>query len=217
MSDIGSLFGAAGPGQQRPPRPAPQAQPAGERDNQPGPPGPPEAPALPAITLPKGGGAVHGIDEKLTVGLATGAANLSVQFPATPARQGFGPKLSLSYDSGFGNGIFGLGWRLTTASITRKTSLGLPLYQDADDSDVFILSDAEDLVPLLVPDGEGWAPVVSQDPTGAYTVRQYRPRAEAAFTRIERWQDNTTGDVHWRTTSRDNVVSLFGQAEQPRG
>jgi RHS repeat-associated protein len=216
MSDIGSLFGAAGPGQQRPPRPAPQAQPAGERDNQPGPPGPPEAPELPAITLPKGGGAVHGIDEKLTVGLATGAANLSVQFPATPARQGFGPKLSLSYDSGFGNGIFGLGWRLTTASITRKTSLGLPLYQDADDSDVFILSDAEDLVPLLVPDGEGWAPVVSQDPTGAYTVRQYRPRAEATFTRIERWQDNTTGDVHWRTTSRDNVVSLFGQGPSSR-
>ena len=34
-------------------------------------------------------------------------------------------------------------------SITRKTSKGLPRYDDAADSDVFILSGAEDLVPLL--------------------------------------------------------------------
>ncbi|HTT91400.1 MAG TPA: SpvB/TcaC N-terminal domain-containing protein [Acidimicrobiales bacterium] len=166
---------------------------------------------MPGITLPKGGGAVRGIDEKLTVGLATGAANLTVPFPASPGRQGSGPKLTLSYDSGAGNGVFGLGWRLTVASITRKTSLGLPLYQDADDSDVFILSDAEDLVPLLVPEGDNWSPAVSQDATGTYTVRQYRPRAEAAFARIERWQDNATGDVHWRTVSGDNVTSLYGQ------
>jgi RHS repeat-associated protein len=176
----------------------------------------PKGPQLPGITMPKGGGAVKGIDEKLTVNLATGTAGLSVPFPATPGRQGHGPKLSLEYDSGGGNGPFGIGWRLPAASITRKTSLGLPLYQDADDSDVFVLSGAEDLVPLLEGSGSGWAPVAGPDPTGAYTVRAYRPRAEAAFSRVEKWTLNATGETHWRAVSRDNVTTLFGQDETSR-
>ena len=38
------------------------------------------------------------------------------------------------------------------ASITRKTDKGLPGYEDADESDVFILSGAEDLVPVFKTD-----------------------------------------------------------------
>ena len=34
---------------------------------------------------------------------------------------------------------------------------------------------------------------------------------EADFSRIERWDDSITGETHWRTISRDNVTSLFGQ------
>ena len=167
---------------------------------------------LPGITLPKGGGAVRSIDEKLTVGLATGTASLSVPLPLPPGRQGFGPDLSLEYASGSGNGPFGLGWRVGAASVTRKTSLGLPRYEDADESDVYVLSEAEDLVPLLVPlPGGGFEPDVGPDPTSAYTVRRYRPRVEGGFARVERWQHDTTGDVHWRTVSRDNVTRLFGQ------
>jgi hypothetical protein len=30
-----------------------------------------------------------------------------------PGRSGFGPQLSLSYDSGAGNGTFGFGWNLS--------------------------------------------------------------------------------------------------------
>ena len=63
---------------------------------------------------------------------------------------GFGPQLALSYDSGTGNGPFGLGWSLSLPAITRRTDKGLPKYQDGDESDVFILSGAEDLVPVLV-------------------------------------------------------------------
>jgi Salmonella virulence plasmid 65kDa B protein len=50
---------------------------------------------------------------------------------------------------GSGNGPFGLGWKLSLPEITRKTDKGLPKYQDAEESDVFILSGAEDLVPAL--------------------------------------------------------------------
>ena len=49
---------------------------------------------LPSISLPKGGGAIRGIDEKLTVGQATGAATLTVPVSTSPARQGFAPQLA---------------------------------------------------------------------------------------------------------------------------
>ncbi|HEX2744415.1 MAG TPA: SpvB/TcaC N-terminal domain-containing protein [Streptosporangiaceae bacterium] len=171
---------------------------------------------MPSISLPKGGGAIRGIGEKLTVGLATGSASLSVPVFTSPGRSGFGPTLSLTYDSGGGNGPFGLGWRLTIPSVTRKTSMGLPTYQDSLDSDIFVLSSTEDLIPLLEQADGGWTPVTGPDPSGKFTVRRYRPRAEADFARIERWTDNATGDAHWRTISRDNVTSLFGQTPASR-
>src|SRR5215207_1580732 len=110
----------------------------------------------PAISLPKGGGAVRGIGEKFTANPVTGTGSLSVPIYTSPGRSGFGPQLSLSYDSGAGNGPFGFGWGLSLPSITRKTDKGLPRYQDADESDVFILSGAEDLVPVLVEDNGQW-------------------------------------------------------------
>ena len=77
----------------------------------------------------------------------------------SPARQGFSPRWRSRYDSGSGNGPFGLGWSLPVPSVTRKTSMGLPRYDDAGDSDVFILVRRRGPVPLLVPTGDGgWVP-----------------------------------------------------------
>ena len=82
-----------------------------------------------AISLPKGGGAIRGIDEKFSVNPATGTASLSIPIFTTPGHQDFYPELSLSYDSGSGNGPFGSGWSLSIPSITRKTDKGLPRYR----------------------------------------------------------------------------------------
>src|SRR3954467_7140437 len=103
----------------------------------------------PSIELPKGGGAIRGIGEKFAANPVTGTGSMSVPIATSPGRSGFGPQLSLAYDSGAGNGPFGFGWSLSLPSITRKTDKGLPQYFDADESDVFILSGAEDLVPVL--------------------------------------------------------------------
>src|SRR6266481_765940 len=108
---------------------------------------------LPSITLPKGGGAIRGMGEKFGVNPATGTGSLSIPLASTPGRSDFGPQLSLAYDSGSGNGPFGFGWSLSLPAVTRKTDKGLPRYLDGDESDVFILSGAEDLVPIL--DGAG--------------------------------------------------------------
>src|SRR5512134_3966643 len=112
----------------------------------------------PTVVLPKGGGAIRGMGEKFASNPITGTGSMSVPLPTSPGRSGFGPQLSLSYDSGAGNGPFGFGWSLSLPSITRKTDKGLPRYQDATESDVFILSGAEDLVPVLVDSGGQWQP-----------------------------------------------------------
>src|SRR5213595_1031313 len=96
----------------------------------------------PSISLPKGGGAIRGIGEKFAANPVTGTGSMTVAIATSPGRSGFGPQLSLSYDSAAGNGPFGLGWHVSQPSITRKTDKGLPRYYDAEESDVFILSGA---------------------------------------------------------------------------
>src|SRR6266705_1857032 len=110
----------------------------------------------PTISLPKGGGAISGLGEKFSVNPSNGTASFNVPIFTTPSRSDFYPKLSLAYDSGSGNGPFGLGWHLSVPSVTRKTEKGLPRYRDAENSDIFILSEAEDLIPLLVQSGGSW-------------------------------------------------------------
>jgi len=117
--------------------------------------------------------------------------------------------LELSYDSASGNGVFGFGWHLSLPSITRKTDKGLPRYADGDESDVYIISGAEDLVPVLDAAGNRvHAPrTVFQK---QYEVYLYRPRLDTLFARIERWVETLTGATHWRSISRDNVTTLYG-------
>ncbi len=162
----------------------------------------------PSISLPKGGGAVRGIGEKFSTNPVTGAGSLSVPLASSPARSGFGPQLALSYDSGSGNGAFGIGWNLSLPAITRKTDKGLPRYFDADESDVFLLSGAEDLVPLLQDDGSR---LVDNTTLPGYTIYRYRPRVEGLFARIERWHRDADGDIHWRSISKDNILSVYGR------
>src|SRR5215831_8455118 len=93
------------------------------------------------------------IGEKFAANPVTGTGSMSVPLAISPGRSAFGPQLSLAYDSGAGNGPFGVGWSLSLPAITRKTDKGLPQYHDAEESDVFILSGSEDLVPVLESDG----------------------------------------------------------------
>lgn len=177
--------------------------------------------AAPTISLPKGGGAIRGMGEKFAANPVTGTGSMSVPIATSPGRSGFGPQLALSYDSGAGNGPFGFGWSLSLPSITRKTDKGLPQYFDAVDSDVFILSGAEDLVPVLVqhPDGQ-WGPESVPERTvggQVYRIRRYRPRIEGLFARIERWSNQSDPtDVFWRSISKDNITTWYGRRAESR-
>jgi len=178
-------------------------------------------PAVPSIALPKGGGAIRGLGEKFAANPVTGTGSLSVPIGTSPGRSGFGPQLSLSYDSGAGNGPFGFGWSLSLPSITRKTDKGLPQFLDSIDSDVFILSGAEDLVPVLAQDASGkWVPEELPPRTVAgqsYRIRCYRPRIDGLFARIERWTNTGDAtDVFWRSLSNDNVTTWYGKTPESR-
>lgn len=178
----------------------------------------------PQISLPKGGGAIRGIGEKFFANPVTGTGSMSVPIATSPGRSGFGPQLSLSYDSGAGNGPFSFGWSLSLPSITRKTDKGLPQYFDAQDSDTFVLSGAEDLVPVYRQDAVGaWVrdangnPVIHEDRIDGYVVRRFRPRIEGLFARIERWTLLVDSrDVHWRSISTDNILTLYGSDAESR-
>jgi hypothetical protein len=112
----------------------------------------PTAFVAPSIATPQGGGAIRGLGEKFSANPVSGAAGVSIPLVLPPGRHGFGPELALSFNSGAGNGPFGLGWGLGVASIARKTDKGVPRYRDASESDVFVLLGADDLVPLLAGD-----------------------------------------------------------------
>jgi virulence plasmid B protein len=173
----------------------------------------------PAISLPKGGGAIRGMGEKFAANPATGSGAFSAPIYTSPGRVGFGPQLSLSYDSGAGNGPFGFGWSLSLPSITRKTDKGLPKYIDGVESDVFILSGAEDLVPYLE-EGDGqWTRRENKRMVNGqtYRIQDYRPRIEGLFARIERWTNEAIpSDTFWRSISRDNVTTWYGRTAVSR-
>src|SRR5262249_48133998 len=101
----------------------------------------------PEVSLPRGGGAIRGLGETFSTNPVTGSGALAIPVAVSPGRGGFSPQPTLSYDSAAGNGPFGWGWSLGLAAITRKTEKGLPQYRDDEDSDVFLLSGTDDLVP----------------------------------------------------------------------
>ena len=142
------------------------------------------------ISLPQGGGALQGLGEKFSPDLYTGTGNFTVPIALPPGRGDIQPELQLVYSTGTGNTAFGLGWGLSIPGVRRKTSRGVPRYNG---DDVFVLSGFEDLVPV---------------PSGTVGAVLYRPRTEAAFTRIIRHQD--AANDYWEVTSKDGVRSVYG-------
>ncbi len=155
------------------------------------------------INNPQGGGAQSGLGEKFSPDLFTGTGNFSVPIAVPPGRNGFQPELTLGYSSGNGNGPFGMGWALGVPGVTRKTAKGIPVYSDIED--VFILSGAEDLVPVDVqketlPGNIG------------YERTMYRPRTEGLFAKIIHHK-KTSGENYWEVKSKDGLVSWYGSPD----
>jgi len=150
------------------------------------------------LSLPKGGGAIKGMGEKFQPDLHTGTGNYSIPLSLPPGRNDFTPSLALAYSTGAGNGPFGLGFSMGFSHISRKTSKGIPMFND--EKDTFILSGAEDLVE-----------VHRETIDDIHTVR-YCPRTEGLFARIEHRVDSVNQKDWWEVTSKNGVKSIYGDS-----
>ncbi|TKA62452.1 hypothetical protein B0A55_12767, partial [Friedmanniomyces simplex] len=184
-------------------------------------------PGFPPVRLPSGGGAIRGMGENVSVNAANGTATVSIPVPVSKARRDMSPDLSLQYNSGTGQGPYGMGWSLAgLPEITRSTRNSLPMYDD--EVDIFVLSGGEDLVPCFKRDeqgvlvesagpGEYSIDQRSPDESQGFWVRQYRPRIEGSYSRIERWVDHLDPeDVHWRVFTPVNTLMVFGRSPNSR-
>ncbi|KAF1823158.1 SpvB-domain-containing protein, partial [Dissoconium aciculare CBS 342.82] len=171
----------------------------------------------PAIVAPSGGGTLRSMGDSFAMNNSTGTGSYSIPIKITAGRNDFPTSLSLRYSTGQGNGSFGIGWSHSfEQAITRKTNPSLPRYIDDDDSDVFVHSTFGDLVPCLERQGREVGPVFVKVPD-KYTVKQYRPRFEQSFSRIELWTSvENRHDSHWRVFSPDNELSIYGRNTDSR-
>lgn len=167
--------------------------------------------AIAQPSLPKGGGAIQSIGGSWGDIGTSGAASLEIPLPLSPGR-GYAPALTLSYHSTVSNGLFGMGWSLGHGCVARRTSKGVPRY---DDDDV-----------IVGPDGTVWLP--ERDAAGAplftlvdkyrgllldrvYQVIRHFPRIEGDFARIEHWRADADDPGFWLIHGSDGSLHLYGR------
>ena len=172
--------------------------------------------AINAPSLPKGGGAIQSIGKGWGAVGTTGAASFEIPLPVSSGR-GTAPQLGLSYSSGAGNGVCGMGWGLSRSSFSRRTNKGVPAYA-ADDE---ILSPGGE---VLVPERNAQGVIVTaqvetfrgQALGTPYQVTCYFPRVEDSFSRIERWQRDAQEPGFWLVHSADGGLHLYGKRDSAR-
>ena len=172
-----------------------------------------EQTSLPVVapSLPKGGGAIQSIGKGWGAIGAHGTASYEIALPISPGR-GFAPSLSLSYASSLGNSVFGIGWGMSLPSVARRTSQGVPAYNEDDE--------------ITGPSGVVWLPerdqkgVITQTRIDqyndlklgtSYTVTRHFPRIESSFDRIEHWSSQRDKPGFWLVHGADGSLHVFGK------
>jgi hypothetical protein len=118
----------------------------------------------------------------------TGMGSMTVPVFTSPGRLGFGPAFhsrTIPAPAMVRSGSVG---SCRLRRITRGTDKGLLQYSKAEEPDIFILSGAEDLVPVLVNHNGRWKRQPFNSPASEpdYLVQRYWPPIEGLIVRIER-------------------------------
>jgi RHS repeat-associated protein len=164
-----------------------------------------------AISLPQGSGKVQGMGESFSAQLSTGIATFSVPFSLPHARGGAQPALGLSYSSGGGFGLAGVGWDVGVPFIARQTDRGLPNYDDQvgfdPNQDRFVFNGGQELVPICVVSGRACANAPNETmPAWSAGAQYFRPRVEGSFLRFFWSSDHRT----WRVQDKSGVTMELG-------
>ncbi|NSL86926.1 hypothetical protein ECE50_008805 [Chitinophaga sp. Mgbs1] len=164
--------------------------------------------SIPGLELPKGGGAIQGLNDSFQVEQFSGTASFNIPLPLPEARA-LTPQLNLTYNSTAGNGVFGMGFSLSLPAVVRNTNLGVPQYRGHD---VFSLAGAGNLVPALDADLKVVSSTV-QEGGQTWRVTRYMPDNEQQFQQIFLWENEATGISCWKVTDPGNTAHVFGQSD----
>ncbi|WP_421535045.1 SpvB/TcaC N-terminal domain-containing protein [Pseudomonas marginalis] len=171
---------------------------------------------IPELSLPKGGGALHGLGDAVGITGVSGVATFSIPLPVSAGR-GFSPGLALQYSSGAGNGIFGIGWGLALPSISRETLFGVPHYTAQD---TLLGPNGDRLVAERDEHGQLKCLPATVHPrctvTTPHHVQRYFPQVEGAFDRIECWTPDAGGACFWLVQTADGSLHKYGCTPQGR-
>jgi RHS repeat-associated protein len=129
---------------------------------------------------PSGTGAAPGLGEAFSINLSSGQGTYTCRLPLSEGVAGHTPKLTLEYAHGTGHGPWGLGWRMTIRSISRRLDFGTP---------------NEGLVERFMDNGAEIVQV--NDGT-------YRAQRETLFSRYHRLENG------WRIEDRNGLVHELG-------
>ena len=118
----------------------------------------------------------------------TGAFSHSIPITVSPGRKKMQPNLQLFYRSSNPNSWLGMGFSMNPGYIIRSTRLGVPSYNDTEDS-YYYINDAgsTELVHLV--------------------DNLYQAKIESGFTKFYKEADDT-----WRVIQKDGMNLIFGQS-----
>jgi hypothetical protein len=164
----------------------------------------PESPEVSAITLPpsrasKAANPTAGVN-LINAPSANNTGNASLVIPLNlPAgRNGMQPQVSISYNSGGGNGWLGLGWNVQMPAVSIDTRWGVPRYDPVNETETYTLN------------GEQLSPVAHRGALGARSEnKRFYPRVEGGFSRIIR-RGTGPGNYWWEVTDKSGTRYSYG-------
>lgn len=129
----------------------------------------------------------------------TGSASLSYPISIPAGRNGIQPQVAISYNSGGGNGWLGLGWNLTTPSVSIETRWGVPRYDQTKETETYTINGE-----MLTPVAHRGTPVNRSNGD-----KQFYPRIEGAFHKIIR-HGNDPKTYWWEVTDKSGTRYFYG-------
>lgn len=148
-----------------------------------------------------------------------GTASVAYPIKVPTGRNGMQPQIAVQYNSEGPNGWLGQGWDISIPALTIDTRWGVPLLDDVNESELYMINGEQLMYPNL--NGENWMPNRHYDVQGSGSTvysTQSRPRItnaiftyrkEGSFSKIER-MGSSTSNYYWKVTNNDGTIHWYG-------
>ena len=130
-----------------------------------------------------------------------GTASLSYPISVPAGRNGIQPNLNVSYSSGGGNGLLGMGWDMQLPAITVDSKWGVPRYDGTYETECYSYNGQE-----LLPSPHYLSTWEHRNTTGN---KRFRPRTEGSFDSIVRC-GNGPAEYFWVVTDKSGTKYFYG-------